>query len=40
MAQEADVLDALNACGDNTEVHSIEESRLIQTQVCPHCKAG
>ena len=40
MGQKADVLEALQAGGDDEEVRSIAESRLIQTPACPHCKGG
>ena len=40
MGQKADVLEALHAGGDDAEVRSIAESRLMQTPACPHCEGG
>ena len=37
LGQKAELLAALDAGGDDTQVRSLLESRLSQTRACPHC---
>ena len=38
LGQKAELLAALDAGGDDTQVRSLLESRLSQTRACPHCE--